>query len=165
MAPRRLCRGQHPGRASCPGTNVLPVASASGGSTTVPCFPWNRSPASVPACIFTSFFPTDTRPAQFCRVGLAAKARWKDTALKSHFMRHPCSQRPSHAARAADFPFSTRPTQRQGSQAQQALVLTRWEPQGVGIPGDGIRERFGSRPCFWHLPRGPQLAVVTAKTG
>lgn len=136
-----------------------------GQHDTEPCFSWNRSPASVPALIFTSFFPTDTRPAQFCRVGVAAKARWREKALKSHFMKHPCSRRPSHAAQAADFPFSTHPTQRLGGLGTAGPCSRRLGAPGSWNSRGWHRRALGSRPRFWHLPQGPQLAVVTAETG
>lgn len=38
-----------------------------------------------------------------------------------------------------------------------SLVLARWEPWGVRIHGDST----GSKPNFWHLLWGPELAVVS----
>lgn len=52
----------------------------------------------------------------------------------------------SHEARAADFPSATHPTQRRRALSQLSLVLTHWEPWGVGIQEDR------SQPGFWNLP-------------
>lgn len=120
---------------------------------TMPCFPWNRDPASAPALIFTSFFPTDTRPAQFWRNGVAAKAQWREKALKSHFIKHPCSQQPSHEAGAADFPFATHPTQRRELCHSQPLFSPAGSPGELESQGRQ-QGALGSKPSSWHLPRG-----------
>lgn len=115
---------------------------------TMPSFSWNQSPVSTSSSqpSFARFFPTDTRVAQFWRAGTAAKARWREKALKNHFMKHPCSRRPSHKAQAADFPLATHPTQRRGARAQPTLVLTHWEPQGVRTHRDGTGELLAANP-------------------
>lgn len=134
--------GRHQGRASWPGMNVLPVASASGGGTRrYPVFPGIGAPRPFQPA-FSHLSSQQTQGPVSSAVGVAAKARWKDTALKSHFMRHPCSQRPSHAARAAEFPFSARPTQRRGARAQQAQH-SRPLSHPLGAPGS--RDSQG-----WH---------------
>lgn len=120
---------------------------------TTPSFSWNQSPVSASSSqpSFSRLFPTDTRAAQFWRAGTVAKARWREKALKNHFMKHPCSRRPSHKAQAADFPLATHPTQRRGAQAQPALVLTHWEPQGVRTQQGWHCRALGSKPHLWHL--------------
>lgn len=76
---------------------------------------------------------------------MAAKARRREKALKSHFMKHPSPRGPSQEA---DFPATAPPTQRRGARSQLALVLTRWEPWGVGIHGDGNGEPLAQTPLL-----------------
>lgn len=150
---------------------MLLVGSAQAAAQHAVPFPLAWAPHLRSTLIFTSFSPTDTRPAQCWRLGVAAKAQRREKALKSHFMKHPCSGRPSHAAGAPDFPFSTHPAQSWG----WGVGVGGWGTASPcsrpsGSPGEsefpGQRHRGpGSRPRFWHLPRGPQLAVVTARTG
>lgn len=123
------------------GMNVPLVDSATRSSTT-------RCPVSPGIGALSLFQPSFSRLSSQQTQGLLSsrelvwlpKPSGGEKALKSHFMKHPGSRRPSHEARAADFPFTTHPTQRRGAQLQPALVLTRWEPRGVGIHGDGIRK-------------------------
>lgn len=130
---------------------------------TMPCFSWNRSPESVPAPIFTSFFPTDTRPAQFWRAAVAAKGCRREKAWKSHFMKPPCSRRPSHEVQAADFPFTTHRTQRRGAWSQPARVRACREPRGAGIPRDGSGEPLAASPTS-GISLGGQSLLWSAKT-
>lgn len=70
------------------------------------------------------------------RPGVDAKARCMEKDLKSHFVKHPCSRRPSHEALTTDFPFAHTPPRSRGLCHSQPLFSPRWEPQGVRIHAD-----------------------------
>lgn len=89
------------------------------------------------------------------------QGRWREKALKSHFMKRPCSRGPSHEARAADFPFAAHPTRSRGARAQPGLVLTRWEPRGGGIHRGGMAEPLAAKPTSGIFLGGPPLAAVS----
>lgn len=150
------------GGSACWGMNVPLVSSAPGSSAT-------RRPVSPgigALCPLQPSFSRLSSPHQRQGPLSSEELAWLPgpgggEALKSHFMKRPCPWRPSREARAADFPFTTRPTQTRGARAQPALVLTHWEPRGGSIRGDGLGGgALGSKPGFWHLPRGRWLAAV-----
>lgn len=84
---------------------------------------------------------------------MAAKAQRREKALKSHFMKHPCSGRPSHAAGAPDFPFSAHPAQSWGwgvgwgAGAQPALVLGPLGAPGSRNSRDSVTEALAVDPA------------------
>lgn len=107
---------------------------------------------------FHVFLPNRHKAPQFWRAGMVAKAQWRETALKNHFMKHPCSRRPSHKARAADFPFTSHPPTHAPKRRGSGTAGPCSHP--LGAPGSRNsrgwhRRTLGSKPCFWHLPRGP----------
>ena len=125
---------------------------------TMPSFSWNQSPVSTSSSqpSFARFFPTDTRVAQFWRAGTAAKARWREKALKNHFMKHPCSRRPSHKAQAADFPLATHPTHRRGLGHSQPLFSPTGSPRESELTGMALESSWQQTP-----PLASSSAVVS----
>lgn len=91
------------------------------------------------------------------------QGRWREEALKSHFMKRPCSRRPSHDARAADSPLAAHPAQGRGARAQPGLVLTRREPRGGGIHGHGIAQSPWQQSPLLASPSGAPRLLRSAE--
>lgn len=91
----------------------------------------------------------DTRPAQFCGVGVAAGVRRREKAVKSHFMSRPCPRgaQPRGPSGRLSIHSTPRPTTRGPGHSQPLFSPAR------SLNSRGWHRRaLGSKPGFWHLP-------------
>lgn len=66
--------------------------------------------------------------------------------MKTHFIKHPCSWKPSHEARAADFPFTTHSPRDQGLCHSQPLFFPAGSPRESEFT-DSTEETLAGNPA------------------